>query len=656
MARQHRILNKKGRLTVHPKGFGFVICDDDSDDLFVPREAMGAALDGDIVSVVVVKKRRRGDEGKIKSVVTRKRQKISGVLSRENKDWIVIPSDPKIAALYPMIHARQSKKNKVGMAVIATIVTYPNSDRGLFMEVCVDRVIGISDCIETDIGMLLSENDVDSNFDTKIFSEAKSYDAVPSLAVNRSERKDLRDKSFITIDPDDARDHDDAICIENVNDGYRVSIAIADVSHYVQESSVIDIEAYRRSFSIYLPDRVISMLPEHLSNDLCSLKPNVDRYAMVVSFFVDQQGVISDSEFCAAIIRSQARLSYQGLASVLRGHPLSSEYESWCDYLLLVAKVGMLLSKQRKNSLNFFMEEPQVILDKNDSSIISDVVKKKQTNEERRSYKIVEAYMVTANELVGTFFIENKMLSLWRHHPSPSNEQLKRIEGILLYSDTTVEENSLQQKGVISELIDQMQNKPNASLISSMILRCLPSAEYSGLFNGHFGLNASSYLHFTSPIRRYPDIVIHRLLKQKLYEMGTYCGVTKTTESISQERINEIGTNCSTQEKHVVALERKILGLYRAYLMRQHKGACFFGKIVSVTTFGVFVEIESPFVEGLVKTKDLFGDESFCFEPDLFRIKGEKSGKCFAIGDKISVKVSSVSTQKQQIDFILTTD
>jgi len=642
-----------GRIKIHPAGYGFVVPDDKSEDVHISPPNRGAAMDADTVEIESWMG-ARGFEGRVLRVIERGRAKITGQLVRRGRQQLLQPDDPRISGLVGLSGSIPSAKD--GLAVVAEITRYPDAPDGP-IEAAVLKVLGDPDDPRTEVEKVLAVADVDEGFPDEV--ERIAAGVGESLSErDRADRTDLRHVPFTTIDPETARDFDDAVAIEKLpHGGSRLWVAVADVSHYVREGSPIDVEARRRGCSIYLPNRAIPMLPEPLSARMCSLVPEEDRLAMVVRIDIDKQGNIGAKDYCAAVIHSQARLDYPGVAAALAGDTRGKrkKYEPFLPALRAMDSLARQLRVARlaRGALDFDLPEPFVELDHDDPRLVRAIRKSRRDPGERRAYSMIEEFMLAANEAVASSFQERNEDAVWRIHDAPDRTRLEEFAGLAEHYGIAIDVDDARTPKGLKKVLDRLNGHPAEKALSFQLLRSLKQATYDVVNIGHFGLASADYLHFTSPIRRYPDLIVHRLLKTRLAAMGRPAGGFKpggtTTERSS---LQKMAADSSFAERQAMEVEREVIGLYRAFFLRDRIGDVFDGVISGVTGFGLFVTVDDPFVEGLIRIDGL-SDDYYTFDETAARLVGRRSGRAFALGDAVRVEVQSVSVVRRQIDFAL---
>ena len=642
-----------GRIKIHPAGYGFVVPDDKSEDVHISPPNRGAAMDADTVEIEAWMG-ARGFEGRVLRVVERGRAKITGQLVRRGRQQMLQPDDPRISGLVGLSGSIPSAKD--GIAVVAEITRYPDVPDGP-IEASVLKVLGDPDDPRTEVEKVLAVADVDEGFPDDV--ERMAAGVGESLSErDRADRTDLRHVPFTTIDPETARDFDDAVAIEKLpHGGSRLWVAVADVSHYVREGSPIDVEARRRGCSIYLPNRAIPMLPEPLSARMCSLVPEEDRLAMVVRIDIDKQGNIGAKDYCAAVIHSQARLDYPGVAAALAGDTRGKrkKYEPFLPALRAMDSLARQLRTARlaRGALDFDLPEPFVELDHDDPRLVRAIRKSRRDPGERRAYSMIEEFMLAANEAVASSFQERGEDAVWRIHDAPDRTRLEEFAVLAEHYGIAIDVDDARTPKGLKKVLDRLNGHPAEKALSFQLLRSLKQATYDVVNIGHFGLASADYLHFTSPIRRYPDLIVHRLLKTRLAAMGRPAGGFKPGGTTTERTpLQKMAADSSFAERQAMEVEREVIGLYRAFFLRDRIGDVFEGVISGVTGFGLFVTVDDPFVEGLIRIDGL-SDDYYTYDDTAARLVGRRSGRAFALGDAVRVEVQSVSVVRRQIDFAL---
>lgn len=640
-----------GLLKVTPQGRGFVDLGEAYDEIAVSSVDLAGAIDGDTVRVRVWQGERRR-EGRVIGVEAHGRTRLTGLL-HGGPPYLLEPDDPRLPQHVEVTGYQQAC---VGQAVVATITHYPDA-LGSPMRATITRVLGEPGQLTTEVAKALANHGIDDEFPQAVEEEARNLPQLlgsPPLA----DRLDLRHLPFVTIDPHTARDFDDAVTVEHhADDGsFTLHVAVADVSHYVVEDGAIDQEARRRGCSLYLPDRALHMLPPLLSSSLCSLVPGEDRLAMVVRLKVRPDGKIGAHECAAAIIHSRGRLDYEGVAAALqgdfRGH--RAEYRKYASLLHDLQAVAQLLKRRRlqRGSLDLDLPEANIILDADNPQLVRDIVESKPDAPLKQAYNLIEELMIAANEAVGREFERGHHATIWRIHPPPLDKALEQLSLWLASYGLNYDAAKLGMHKTLANVLRQLANHRAGRQLSYLVLRTLKQACYSVNNTGHFGLAGRTYLHFTSPIRRYPDLHVHRLLKTVLAAHGRLAGLGKPfrVKQNDHDSLAAISRESSLAERRSIEVEREVQSMYAASLMRDRLGDEEWGTICGLTGFGFFVALDAPCVEGLVKLENLEG--WYEFDPLRLRLFAERGGQILSLGDRLRVRVTGASIARRQIDFL----
>lgn len=630
-----------GKLTMNARGFGFVSTEDDGGDVFIAPPNLGGAMHGDHVRIQA-QKSAKGREGFVMGIVERGRQRIVGVLHEEPYGAVVVPEDERLGG--PMIVVDKLPPTaKAGLMVVADIVRF-GRDRDEPSEVRVVQALGRPGVASVEIQSIKIREGIVEEFSDDVVREAEGIpQEVPE--ADKEGREDLRHIPLMAIDPEDARDHDDAIWAERKDDGtYRIIVAIADVAHYVREGTAIDGEALARGCSVYLPDRAIPMLPHQLSSNLASLVPNVDRLTMAIEVELAKSGAIRSFRYIEGVMKSVATLAYGSVALALgltQEGTRNPEADARVEQLRVLLEVSDILreKRMRRGSLDFELPEARVKLDRETDEPI-DVYRSRVDPGLRRAYQIIEDFMLLANEVVAADFAKRQLPTIYRVHDAPDPVKLERFAGlaeVLGYPlPPGAEENPLQ----LSRFLERTKESPHANVLSFLMLRSMQQATYDTKNIGHFGLAATDYLHFTSPIRRYPDLAVHRVLKAVMHGDAEPSGLVPKLQKWAKES--------SRLERRAMDAEREAVDLYRALLMKKHTGEEFDATISSVTARGLYCALDTPFVEVFVRSESL-GPEGWELDEHGLRLVGPRSGVAFSMGDKIRVRIESVSISKREV-------
>jgi len=566
---------------------------------------------------------------------------------------VIEPDDPRLGSSGATVALDGGPGNaREGQCVVAEITKYPTgNESGLTARIL--RVLGEPDDPETEVAKVIACGEIPDEFPEEVLTAAER---VPQEvgAADLADRSDLRDRDFLTIDPETARDFDDAICVEpGPRGGVTAWVAVADVTHYVHAGSALDREARVRGFSVYLPNRAIPMLPHQLSAGICSLNPEVDRCASVVRMEISADGEVGTTQVMSAVIRSRARLDYGGVAAALEGdfRGPRARYRQWAPQLEVMDRVarGMRARRAERGALEMEIPEAKVILDDDDPRLVRDVVRGKPSEAIKGAYQLVESYMLAANESVARFFRERGLDTLWRVHDVPDPERLAQFRDIAESFGVTFDVDRASSPKALQGLLRAMVGRPYERPLTQLALRSLKQASYDVVNVGHYGLASKEYLHFTSPIRRYPDLMVHRLLKHQLRKEGLPSGELRQPPPPPKAELAAMARESSDCERRAMEAEREVVDMYRAYFMRDRVGEEFEGVITAVTSFGMFVEFKEPFVEGLVRI-DALGAEGFDHDESRAMLVGRRSGQSFVIGQEVRVRLDSVSVTRRRLE------
>lgn len=629
-----------GIIKRHPDGFGFLIPDDpEQPDVYIPRNGMNGVMTNDRVRVRV-ERERGGDRfrGEVLEILSRAVTRAMGQFIAEGGPGRGVLRDKSFGWGEDLrVNCPPELQCKQGDLVVAQIESYPDSPRGFSGRVI--SVIGnAADPMNDSVRMLHAHN-IPHGFSKECLREADVF-ASEVREKDWAGRKDLRKLPIITIDGKTAKDFDDAVFTELTDRGFHLIVAIADVSHYVREGTAIDEDAYLRGTSTYFPNFVAPMLPEKLSNELCSLKPNVPRLAMVSEMWLNFQGDLERSEFYEGVIQSHARVTYGEAQEVVDGNtPAQFKHvEGNIKRCADLAKV-LMAKRFREGSLDLELPETQIEVDETGQPV--DIMQ----SERLFAHRLIEELMLMANVAVARFFREKNIEAIYRIHEEPAGEAMRNFETFLknFGFKHKLAGGHLQKK--ISKALEHFKDHPKQHVLHMLALRSLAQAKYSPHNVGHFGLGFADYTHFTSPIRRYPDLIVHRLLKAILYPRQGY-------RLMPLEKLESSGTVLSACEQRSVKAERQIHSIKKARFMSQHLGEEFEGMVSSVTRFGLFVLLRQFDVDGLIRVEELGGDR-FEFDEEKMRLVGKKSGMAYEIGDPIRIQVAKADIELGQIDFVL---
>ncbi len=634
-----------GTLKGHPDGYGFVLPEEPgASDLFVGARNMEGAMHGDRVVARVESTRPDGRrEGRIIRILKRGRTRVVGRFEPGRKFSYLLPSDRRLARDI-LITAEHTGGAVAGDIVVARLVEYPTGTRN--PEGTIERVIGRIDDPRVDTEIVIEQMGLFRDFSADVLAEARRLPErldphMVDLELKRG-RVDLRGQPTVTIDGEKARDFDDAVFVASVPEGFRLFVHIADVSHYVPPGSALDREGYLRGTSVYFPDAVLPMFPERLSNGICSLNPREDRLAATVEIVFDRKGRRLSYKIYESVIKSRERMTYGAVAASLkeeRPHPLAGQFREMERLCAILREV-----RRERGSLDFDLPEPEIILDLTSGATLS-IIK-----EERNvAHRIIEEFMLAANQTVAEHLTQARLPTLYRIHEDPSPEKMtdfvEFIKGFGLNLSLPAARESDGGLPVppkaLARLIEKVRDTPYERLINHLLLRSLKQARYSEQNLGHFGLASDCYTHFTSPIRRYPDLVVHRLLKDLLKR-----------KAIAPLPLAEIARHTSERERIAMEAERESVQRRKVKFMTERVGEVHSAFITGVAPYGFFVELADLFVEGLVPLSSL-SDDYYFYEEREHALIGRKSRRMYRVGDPVEVRVESVDVERMQVNFAL---
>lgn len=646
---------KTGVLRLNSKGFGFVKVSDSENEIFVARENVNKALNDDEVVVQVIEGKdgsSEHDEGKIIKIIKHGRDTVVGTFQSSRNFGFVVPDDNKFGTDIFI-----SKKNfgnaRNNQKVVVKITKF--AEKGKKAEGKVIEVLGNKDEAGIDMLSLVKEYNLPYEFPEPVLKEARKLvneendnEDIAKLEINITDsdlkyRLDLRDKEIFTIDGEDAKDLDDAVCVEKNDDGnYVLGVHIADVSNYVKEGSQLDKEAIIRGTSVYMMDRVIPMLPKELSNGVCSLNEGVDRFALSVIMEINNKGQVVSSDVRKSIIKVTKRMSYTGVYDALYNE-VPSEYKPYLNHIKLMAELATILKEKREKdgSLDLDIPESKIILDENGVAV--DVKKYEITF----ANEIIEQFMLIANETIAEKFFWLEAPFIYRVHPEPDIEKIRELNSFIWNLGYRIKagKDNIHPKA-FAEVLEEVKGKPEERVVSNLILRTLKVAQYESENRGHFGIASKYYCHFTSPIRRYPDLFIHRIISK--YIEKNYSLSDDDLEKYA-DQATKYARSSSEREKVAQKVERDSVDIKKAEYMQSKIGEEYEGIISNITQFGVFVELENT-VEGLVRFENL-GDEYFVYDEEHKQLYGEQSGDVLNIGDKMRIKVIEANKEMRRVSF-----
>lgn len=651
----------KGRVIGHPEGFGFVVPATGGGDLFLSSRQMRRVMDGDEVLVRVSGTDRRGrQEGSIVEVVEHRTSTLVGRFFMEGGIHFVRPDNPRIIQDI-MIPPDQQTTVESGQIVLVEVTRQPSRNSqpaGRIVQVLGDH---LAPGIEIDIA--IHNYGIPSDWPASVLTEAQ---AIPEEVsdTDKQHRVDLRDLSFVTIDGEDARDFDDAVyCEPRSRGGWRLLVAIADVSHYVAVGSALDQEAYKRGNSVYFPQHVVPMLPEKLSNGLCSLKPEVDRLTLVCEMLLDSQGQVTRFKFFEGLIYSHARLTYTQVAGMLaqrgdRDSGIRKQFHSVVKHIDHLSDLyGQLIETRRtRGAIDFETQETRILFDAERK--IQQIIPAERTE----AHRLIEECMLCANVCAATLLEKSKLHSLYRSHEGPRQEKLENLREFLGELGLGLPGGDDPTPKDFQRVLSQVAGRADATVIQTVILRTMNRAVYQPENMGHFGLNYPAYAHFTSPIRRYPDLLVHRAIRYLIRKKGKVTHTEKTADApilspaqiypYDEQWMDSAGEQCSMTERRADEATRDVTNWLKCEYLLSRVGEEFEGVVASVTGFGLFVQLMDLYIEGLVHITGLPKDY-YSFEPAHHRLIGERTRRVFGLGDKLRVRVTRVDLDERKIDFDL---
>ena len=636
----------KGKFIYNERGFGFVETDDDDKDIFIPPNMTFGSMTGDIVRVKITTPAEENHraEGTIVDIIERKTKVLIGTFQKSKNYGFVVP-DEKAMGTDIFISKKLRHKAKNGDKVVVSIKKYPEGNMSAEGEII--EVLGKSSDTNVDLISVIKAHDYKLVFPKEVNKEANS---LPQVVRDIDGRVDLRDKEIFTIDGDDTKDIDDAVSLYMDGENYILGVHIADVSTYVKSGTALDKEARKRGTSVYLIDTVIPMLPRELSNGICSLNPNEDRYALSVEMKISKSGEVLESKIFKSVIKSKIQMTYNKVYNILVNNIVAEGYEPHVETLKLMEKLALILvdKKSKMGAIDFDMPEAKIILDENDAVV--DIKLREMTI----ANKLIEEFMILANEVVAETFNKKELPFIYRIHEKPEVDRIEKLNTMLKnLGYPEIDLNVCTKKGKVNgnNLALQLKNvmnlakgNENEKLVSLLVLRTMQLAKYSNENIGHFGLASEYYCHFTSPIRRYPDLFIHRVI-------SSYLANELDSKMISKYKKQAIkyAETSSEMEQEEEEAERDLYEIKKCEFMQKHVGEIYDGSISGVTSFGIFVELENT-VEGLIRLENM-KDDYYVYDENCIRLIGKRTNKIFKLGDKVKVKVVSANKLLRRIDF-----
>lgn len=626
----------KGELILNDKGFGFIEIGKDKKDVYVNEKNINGALDGDMVLFEYLNKDPLKPEGKIIKVIKRNYDPLVGEVILIDGDYFVKPDKSGKNIYIPRDYLNGAVEGH-------KVVVEPLKEGNRIGKIT--KIIGHKNDVGVDILSFVYEYNFNPEFPEEVINE---LDTIPQFLSNEdiknglaSGRIDLRNKVIFTIDGADTKDIDDAISIEKISDNeYILGVHIADVSYYVKEGSKIDEEAYFRGTSVYLVDRVLPMLPHKLSNGICSLNENEDRFAMSCIMHIDSRGNVTKYDIVPSIIKSRKKMTYDAVNSILENNVVPEGYEEFESTLRVMEELSKILRKKMigRGYIEFESDEAKIIVD-DDCHPIDIKARVQRTGEE-----LIENFMIVANETVASSIFYKNLPGIYRVHDKPNEKRIEEfIKFLSLHGYTASGKNKIENPKDLQKILNSLENVPEIKVLHDMAIRSQAKAVYSDVNIGHFGLGSKCYSHFTSPIRRYPDLILHRLVREYNYSYSEDI-ITK-----NKEYLPVASEHLSIREQEAQNCERDVDKMKKAEYMMDHIGEIYEGIISGVQEFGFFVELDNT-VEGLVKVEDIKGDY-FIYNPDLMALLGKRSKRKYAFGDKVVVKVIGADKDRSTVDF-----
>jgi len=633
-----------GRIQGNKKGFGFLIPDNkDIYDLFIPAEGLNGAMNNDRVIARLTSGEigTKKSEGEVIKILKRANEKVVGTFENGKGFGFVVPDDPRI---YQDVFISKSDFNgaKDGHKVVVEITQWPEARRN--PEGVVVEILGHKDDVGTDIISIIRGHNLPEEFPSEVEGQAEK---IPEKVSEEdiAKRRDLRDKVIVTIDGEDAKDLDDAVSVELLPNGnYLLGVHIADVTQYVFENSYLDKEAFKRGTSVYLVDRVVPMLPRRLSNGICSLNPQIERLTLSCDMEIDKKGKVQRYEIYESVIKTKERMTYKNVNKILTDNDpeVMARYSDLADNFKQMENLMQILHKRRRTrgSIDFEFEESKIILDEKGKPI------EIRPYERGISERIIEEFMLVCNETIAEDMFWKELPFVYRVHEDPNAEKLQAFNEFIFNFGYHLKGIAEIHPKALQQLTDQIKGTKEERIINTLMLRSLKKARYTSTSMGHFGLAAKYYCHFTSPIRRYPDLMIHRIIKE-----GIHGKLTEKRVKHLQSIIESIAEQCSIRERAADEAERAVEDLKKAEYMKDRIGEEYDGIISNVTSFGMFIELENT-IEGLVHISNI-EDDYYQYDEVHHMLIGERLKKIYRIGDNARIRVLNADISSRTIDFVL---
>lgn len=628
-----------GRISVNKRGFGFVDIGTEK-DIFIPADSMNKAIHNDQVIVEITTKSTEEPEGRIVKIVDRNLNNMVGEFYyKQGKPYVEL--DDKKIKIQIIIDPKKTQGAMNGHKVLVKITNKlkDNTYRGEIL-----KILGHKNDPGVDILSITAKYDINDIFNDEVMNQANEL-PFEVLKEELKNRKDLRDEEIFTIDGDDTKDIDDAISIKILeNKNYELGVHIADVSHYVTEDSPLDKEAYNRGTSVYLADRVIPMLPHKLSNGICSLNPEVDRLALSCIMEINNQGQVINYDIFPSIIKSKKQMTYKNVNKILEDNIIPEGYEPFVQSLQTMSDLAKILRKEKENrgNIDFDINESKIIVNEKGQAI--DVTLRTRGIGE----KLIEDFMIAANETIATHIFYMELPFIYRVHGEPSEEKIdsfRKLVSILGYKINGNRKDMTPKN--MQSMLNQLKDKNEYEILSTVLLRSMQKAVYDKNNIGHFGLASKCYTHFTSPIRRYPDLIVHRLLHKYIFENQ----INQETINKYDYKLTDITAHSSERERAAVECEREVDDMKKAEYMTNHIGEEYEGIVSSVVPFGMFIELPNK-IEGLIRLDDLT-DDYYTYNEDTFSLVGKKNKRGYRLGDKVNVITKAANKEEKTIDFTI---
>ena len=635
-----------GTFTSNPRGFGFIVVEGEDQDIFVSSDDINGAFEGDIVEFVITKQPEgKRKEGKVVNILSHGTVKVVGYFEKCKNFGFVRPDNQRILKdIY--IPQGKDKGAMTGHKVVVELLSY--GDENAKPEGKVIEIIGHVSDPGVDIMSIVKGYDLPTEFSEKILNQAERV-GKDVTSADMAGRADLREWQMVTIDGEDAKDLDDAVSLTMEKGLYKLGVHIADVTNYVQEKSAIDREALKRGTSVYLADRVIPMLPHKLCNGICSLNAGEERLALSCIMYIDNKGEVVDHEIKETVVNIDKRMSYKGVQKIIdenkdgfEGEKTESEAnKELVPMILKMAELSDILIKMRskRGAINFDFPESKIVLDEDGKPI--DIVQ----SDRNEATRLIESFMLAANETVAEDYFWREIPFLYRVHEQPDEEKIQKLSRFINNFGYNIHiSNGDVRSKEVQKVLEKVEGKPEEPLIAKLTLRTMKQAKYSPDNDGHFGLAAKYYTHFTSPIRRYPDLQIHRIIKEDLRGK-----LTETRMEHYDKILKEVAIDTSSLERRAEEAERDTIKLKKAEYMVDHIGEIYDGIISGVTKFGVYVELPNT-IEGFIHVMNMY-DDHYDFVEEAYAMVGEHNGKMYKLGQPVKIKVVQVSVQQRTIDF-----